>query len=238
LPYRKRPPADIRRDIERLIELYQRPFIEFADDNTFVDKSWGKRLCREIAPLKVHWFAETDLTVAEDPELLDAMRESGCRQVLVGFESPDPRALRGVELRSDFKARHGGRSRAAIEKIQAHGIAVNACFVLGLDRHDSTIFQQVLDFVNEANPFDVQITVLTPFPGTPLYGRLRAEGRILQPGRWDLCTLFDVNFVPSHMSPQELREGMYWLAERLYNETATHARQGKFFQAAKAAFAK
>jgi radical SAM superfamily enzyme YgiQ (UPF0313 family) len=229
LPYRKRSPAGVRRDIERLLELYRRPFIEFADDNTFVDKAWGKRLCREIAPLRVPWFAETDLTVADDEELLEAMRESGCRQVLIGFESPDPSALRGVELRSDFKARHADRSRAAIETIQAHGIAVNACFVLGLDGHDHRIFEQVLDFVDEAQPFDVQITVLTPFPGTPLYARLLAQGRIIEPGRWDLCTLFDVNFAPSHMSPDELRSGMYWLAERLYNEPAAHARQARFF---------
>jgi hypothetical protein len=66
---------------------------------------------------------------------------------------------------------------------------------------------------------------MTPFPGTPLYDRLLRENRILQPGRWDLCTLFDVNFQPLHMSPDELRAGLYWLAERLYREPIVHARQ-------------
>lgn len=229
LPYRKRLPAAVRRDIEALIQLYRRPFIEFADDNTFVDKDWGKRLCCEIAPLNVQWFTETDVTVSDDPELLTAMFEAGCRQVLIGFESPDSQSLRGVELRTDFKARQADRNREAVARIQSHGIAVNACFVLGFDGHGPDVFENILTFVKETQPFDVQITVLTPFPGTPLYDRLLAEGRIIQPGRWDLCTLFDVNFLPKNMSAEELRRGLYWLAEKLYNQPATQARQCRFF---------
>ena len=230
LPYRKRPPADVRRDIEALIQLYRRPFVEFADDNTFVDKDWGKRLCREIAPLNVQWFTETDASVADDPELLTAMCEAGCRQVLIGFESPDVESLRGVELRADFKARQSDRNRAAVARIQSHGIAVNACFVLGLDGHAPDVFKNTLNFVNETEPFDVQITVLTPFPGTPLHDRLMSERRIIYPGRWDLCTLFDVNFVPRNMTPDKLRSGLYWLAERLYNEPAVRLRQSRFLE--------
>jgi radical SAM superfamily enzyme YgiQ (UPF0313 family) len=228
LPYRKRKPADVRRDIEELIRLYRRPFIEFADDNTFVDKDWSIRLCRELAPLAVQWFTETDISVADDPELLSEMQKAGCRQVLIGFESPDPEPLRGIELRSDFKARRYDRGREAISCVQDYGITVNACFVLGLDGHGPDVFENVLRFVEETCPFDVQITVLTPFPGTPLYERLIAEDRILQPGRWDLCTLFDVNYLPQNMSSDQLRNGLYWLAERLYNESAVQARQRKF----------
>ena len=55
----------------------EHPFIEFADDNTFVDKAWGKELCRQLAPLGVHWFTETDVSVANDPELLIGFHESG-----------------------------------------------------------------------------------------------------------------------------------------------------------------
>lgn len=230
LPYRKRVPAHVKRDIEKLIELYDRPFVEFADDNTFVDKGWSKELCSEIAPLGVQWFTETDISVADDEELLVEMRSAGCRQVLIGFESPDPQPLRGIELRSDFKARRYERSREAISRVQDHGITVNACFILGLDGHSPAIFENVLRFVEETKPFDVQITVMTPFPGTPLYDRLLTEGRILYPGRWDLCTLFDVNYRPTNMSVDELRAGLYWLAERLYNEPAVQARQRDFIR--------
>src|SRR5207245_1978396 len=131
--------------------------------------------------------------------------------------------------RSNFKARRAESYATAIDVIQSHGITVNGCFILGLDRHTPDIFREVLEFSIEHSLFDVQITVLTAFPGAPLYTRLIAEDRILQPGRWDLCTLFDVNFEPTNMTPQQLREGMYWLSERLYSAECTARRRAKFF---------
>jgi radical SAM superfamily enzyme YgiQ (UPF0313 family) len=229
--YRKRPVDHVIRDINAIRQLRDRPFIEFADDNTFVDKQWGKELCRQLAPLHLKWFTETDISVADDPELLELMREAGCRQVLIGLESPDQSALEGLEMRSNFKARHASQYASAISEIQSHGITVNGCFILGLDRHGPDVFQRVLDFSLRNELYDVQITILTPFPGTPLYERLKREDRILEPGRWDLCTLFDVNYRPTGMSPQQLREGIRWLTERLYSGECTETRRAGFFQA-------
>jgi radical SAM superfamily enzyme YgiQ (UPF0313 family) len=227
--YRKRPVQDVARDIQYLCRLRRRPFIEFADDNTFVDKEWGKELCRQLIPLRVRWFTETDVSVADDPQLLQLMQRAGCRQVLIGLESPEPRSLEGVEVRSNFKARRWSSNRDAVREIQSHGITVNGCFILGLDGHTPEIFEHVLAYAQEIPLYDVQITVLTPFPGTPLYDRLLREGRILHPGRWDLCTLFDVNFVPKLMSAEQLRKGIYWLAERLYCAEAMEFRQRGFY---------
>lgn len=230
LPYRKRPIEHIIRDIQALKKLRKHPFIEFADDNTFVDKQWGKELCRALIPTKVKWFTETDITVADDPELLSLMREAKCRQVLIGLESPNQGPLQGLELRSNFKARRWQNYSEAIRTIQDHGITVNGCFILGLDGHTPEIFEDVLEFAQSVPLFEVQITVLTPFPGTPLYDRLLAEGRILQPNRWDLCTLFDVNYQPQNMTVEELRKGMYWLTERLYNADSIRERQEPFIE--------
>jgi radical SAM superfamily enzyme YgiQ (UPF0313 family) len=228
--YRKRPVGDVIRDIRVICKLRQRPFIEFADDNTFVDKAWGKELCRQLAPLRLKWFTETDISVADDEELLGLMREARCRQLLIGLESPAQSALEGLEMKSNFKARRAANYLDALRRIQAHGITVNGCFILGLDRHTPDIFQEVLDFALKVPLYEVQITFLTPFPGTPLYDRLLREGRILQPGRWDLCTLFDVNYVPKNMTPKELREGMCWLTERLYSEKCLERRRRPFFE--------
>jgi radical SAM superfamily enzyme YgiQ (UPF0313 family) len=228
-PYRKRPVADVVRDIEAVRRLRKRPFIEFADDNTFVDHAWGKQLCRALIPLGVKWFTETDVSVADDPELLHLMRRSRCRQVLIGLESPEQNSLEGIELRANFKRRRWATYREAVRRIQAEGITVNGCFILGLDHQTPAIFEQVLAFAQDVPLYDVQITVLTPFPGTPLYDRLLREGRILHPGRWDLCTLFDVNFVPRNMTGEELREGVYWLAEKLYSESGLMSRRKAFF---------
>ena len=228
-PYRRRPVDQVVRDIEFIERLHPEAFIEFADDNTFVDKAWGRALCRALAPLNVKWFTETDVSVAEDPELLELMRAAGCRQVLIGLESPTAGPLAGLEQRADRKARWAPGYAEAVRTIQGHGVTVNACFILGLDGSTPADFEAILEFAENVCPFDVQVTLLTPFPGTPLYDRLRREGRLLQPGAWQLTTLFDVNFRPTGMTPQELREGIYLLAGRLYGDEATRRRRKGFF---------
>lgn len=230
VPYRKRPVDQVARDIESLQRLHPGAFVEFADDNTFVDKAWGKDLCRALMPLKVKWFTETDISVAEDPELLALMCKAGCRQVLVGLESPSAGALEGIEQRANRKARWVSRYARAISTIQSHGITVNACFILGLDGQTKEAFREILQFVAQAEPFDVQVTILTPFPGTPLYERLLRENRILEPRAWHLCTLLDVNYRPTQMTPQDLREGIYELGGQLYSDEATRRRRKGFFR--------
>jgi len=76
--------------------------------------------------------------------------------------------------------------------------------------------------------YEVQITILTPFPGTPLYARLEREGRILEPAAWHKCTLFDVNFRPAKMTADELAEGFRRLAVRLYSDEFTQWRRSTF----------
>lgn len=226
--YRKRPVEDVVRDVIAIRRLRPDAFIEFADDNTFVDKEWGKQLCRALAPLGVKWFTETDVSVADDEELLELIAKSGCRQLLIGLESPESSALEGMELHSNFKARRAAHYAEAVERIQSHGVTVNGCFILGLDRHDVGVFERVLEFVERTRLYEVQITYLTAFPGTPLYERLLAEGRVIQPGRWDLCTLFDVNYTPARMSVDELRSGFRALTRQLYSAEALQRRRSGF----------
>src|ERR671918_250527 len=91
-------------------------------------------------------------------------------------------------------------------------------------------FDAVELFVTETKPFDVQITVQTPFPGTPLYDRLRTEGRLLEEGAWEKCTLFDVNYLPLGMTPERLERGLIELGQRLYSEEATRSRRRGFIR--------
>ncbi len=224
-PYRKRPIAHVIRDIQEIKKFRKRPFIELADDNTFVDKKWSRELCRALIPEKIKWFTETDISVAEDDELLRLLRLARCRQLLIGLESPAADDLAGVEMKADFKRRSANDYGTAIRRIQDAGVTVNGCFVLGLDHQGPDIFQRVFDFAMSLPLFEVQVTVMTPFPGTPLYQRLLREDRILEPGRWDLCTLFDVNFRPKQMSVDELRQGFFWLVKNLYSQTNTYRRR-------------
>jgi radical SAM superfamily enzyme YgiQ (UPF0313 family) len=226
--YHQKPVEQVLREIDRIREIWPHPFLEFADDNALVNKRYWRRLLPELAKRRLRWFAETDLSVHEDDDLLSLMRDGGCAEVLIGFESPVEAGLEGLELKQDWKHKHWPQYKEAIRRIQSHGIRVNGCFVLGLDEHGPEIFDQVYDFAIETELFDVQITLLTAFPGTPLYARLKREGRLLREGAWERCTLFDVNHAPRRMGPEELRQGFHGLAARLYAEDLAQWRRENF----------
>jgi radical SAM superfamily enzyme YgiQ (UPF0313 family) len=226
--YKLKPVEKVIAEIQAIKRIWPRPFIEFADDNSFVNREHYKRLLRLLAREQVRWFTEADVRVAEDDELLRLMRDSGCQQVLIGLESPSRASLNGVELKSNWKARRQDAYLEAIAKIQSFGITVNGCFILGLDGDTPDVFDDVLRFVRESGLYEVQITFMTAFPGTPLYQRLKREGRIIQEGAWELCTLFDINFIPKNMTVAELQAGFLRLGKQLYSADETAERRGKF----------
>jgi radical SAM superfamily enzyme YgiQ (UPF0313 family) len=223
--FRVKPVDKVVAEIRRIRELWPKPFIEFADDNSFVNRKHAKKLMRAMSGEGVRWFTESDISIARDDELLALMRDSGCAQVLIGLESPTTEGLQGIEQKSDWKAKQLDSYMAAIDRIQSHGISVNGCFVLGLDGTGTESFDQVRDFVHASGLYEVQITIQTAFPGTPLYLRLQREGRLLDETAWDLCTLFDVNFRPDRMSVLELERNFVSLARDLYSDAATKARR-------------
>lgn len=226
--YKVKPVEKVLAEIDAIKRIWARPFIEFADDNSFVHQPHFKRLLRELVPENLRWFTEADVRVAEDDELLGLMRDSGCQQVLIGLETPRAASLDGLELKRNWKLRHLDSYRAAIQKIQSYGITVNGCFILGLDGDTPEVFDQVFDFVRESGLYEVQITFLTAFPGTPLYQRLKREGRILRDAAWELCTLFDINIQPRNMSVAQLQTGFLSLVKRLYSAEETLRRRTEF----------
>jgi len=234
--FRVKPVEKVIAEIQRIKEIWPKPFIELADDNTFANKKHAKRLVRALIPEQIKWFTETDISVARDTELLALLRDSGCAQVLIGLESPTQAGLSGVEQKSNWKAKQFDSYFAAIDRIQSYGITVNGCFVMGLDGTGPESFQQVLDFVRESGLFEVQVTIQTAFPATPLYDRLKKAGRIIDETAWELCTLFDVNFHPDGMTAKELEDKFLWLVQELYSAEATKARKASFLKARKASF--
>ncbi|HEY6169378.1 MAG TPA: radical SAM protein [Verrucomicrobiae bacterium] len=226
--YKLKPVEKVIAEIRAIKRIWPRPFIEFADDNSFVHREHYKTLLRELAKENIRWFTEADVRVAEDDELLALMRDAGCQQVLIGLESPRAASLNGIETNTNWKARQREHYLETIAKIQSHGITVNGCFILGLDGDTPGVFNEVLRFVRASGLYEVQVTLLTAFPGTPLYRRLKAEGRILRDRAWDLCTLFDLNFRPKNMSVGELQRGFLGLVKQLYNAEETQRRRRGF----------
>jgi len=226
--YKTKPVDRVLAEIETIKRIWPKPFIEFADDNSFVDRRYYRELLRQMAPHRLRWFTESDINIARDDEMLSLMRDAGCQQVLIGLESPSFQSLGGIELVSNWKQKQLERYAESITKIQSYGITVNGCFILGLDGDSSGIFEHVHDFAIESGLYDVQVTLLTPFPGTPLYDRLRREGRLMREKAWELCTLFDLNVIPRGMTVDELQEGFLWLVKTLYTQEATNLRRRKF----------
>jgi radical SAM superfamily enzyme YgiQ (UPF0313 family) len=222
--YRVKTVPQVVAEIGEIKKQWENPFIEFADDNTFVRRGWSKELLQALAPLGLQWFTETDISIAEDPDALRALADSGCKQVLIGLESVKATVLDGIDARN-WKLKQLDGVREKIDRIQKTGVTVNGTFIVGNDADTPDVFREVADFVRSSNLCEVQVTVLTPFPGTRLYRRLKAEGRLLRERYWEQCTLFDVCFKPKNMSVQELEDGLIWLFQELYNEKETLRRK-------------
>jgi radical SAM superfamily enzyme YgiQ (UPF0313 family) len=227
--YRTKPISKVIAELHRIKTLWPAPFIEFADDNTFADKRHGHALTEALAGEHVRWFTETDISVAQDDELLAKMRRAGCAQILVGLEDPTD-GTDGMELKSNWKSRQRTHYLESIRRIQDHGITVNGCFVLGLDSHTEASFDQIWAFIQQSELYEVQITIMTPFPGTPLYDRLAAQGRLIEPLAWEKRTLFDVTYQPAHMSVDQLRKGLLDLASKVYCKEYTDFRRRQFLR--------
>lgn len=221
--YNQKPVAAAIAEIREARRWFREPFFELADDNTLLDRAWSKAFLRALVPEGIRWFTETDASAAEDPELIGLLAASGCRQVLVGFESPREGDLAGIDP-AGWKRRQAPRMRRVVDAFQSRGVSVNGCFVLGLDNHGPDVFPEVLDAVRSSGLAEVQYTALTPFPGTALLERLRREGRLLADRFWDRCTLFDVAFRPKRMSVEELEAGLRWLFRETYGEPESAGR--------------
>ncbi len=225
--YRTKPVEKVVAELHRIKEIWPAPFIEFADDNTFADRRHGHALMDALATEHVRWFTETDISVAKDEALLRKMSKAGCAQLLIGLEDPAD-ATEGIELKGNWKACQHSHYLDSIRRIQDHGITVNGCFVLGLDRHTPASFDRIWEFINASELYEVQLTVLTPFPGTPLYSRLQTEGRLTEPMAWEKRTLFDITFQPRGMSAETLRQGLIDLAGKVYSTAFIEHRRRTF----------
>lgn len=227
-PYRKKSLVQVRRELETILNLWPRPFIELADDNTFVDKRWSRELVALLSEYPLKWFTESDISLADDEALLKLLAKSGCAQVLIGLESAASESMTGLDTR-DWKSKRHRDYAEKIQRIQDHGISVNGCFILGFDQDGPDIFERTLDYIESLKLSEVQITLLTPFPGTSLRQQLVEEGRILPDVTWGQYTLFDLTFRPARMSEDAMRFGFHELMKSVYSEERVNARR-KIFQ--------
>lgn len=216
--YRRKPVEKVLAELRHIKDLWgDNAFFELADDNSFANRRFAREFLEAIQDLDLRWFTETDISIADDEELLGLLARSGCRQILIGLESVNPVSLNGID-RANWKYKRLDKYQDAIKRIQSYGITVNGCFIVGNDGDDKGVFEVLRDFIEKSELLEAQVTILTPFPGTHLLRRLQSEGRLLYERFWDKCTLFDLVFEPKNMTPDELVEGHTWLMTQIYNQ--------------------
>lgn len=187
-----------------------------VDDNIVSQPSRARELCREIAPLGVHWVGQASIHIAQDDELLESLAESGCRGLLIGMESVNESNLRAMG--KDWNTAQASYSES-LRQFRKHGLAVYGTFVFGYDEDDEDVIRESVDFAREQKLFLAAFNHLVPFPGTPLFRRLQAQGRLLT-DRWWLDPngrVGEVTFRPKKISAADLEAGCLWARRRFYS---------------------
>jgi radical SAM superfamily enzyme YgiQ (UPF0313 family) len=150
----------------------------FVDDNLTINKPRARELMRRLAPLGLSWVCQCSIDVASDAELLAAMAQAGCLSMLVGFESLSPESLRETKKHHNRVQEYA----AAVRNVQAHGIHVIASFVVGFDADTLESFEHIARFVEDNDVLYTMLSILAAAPGTDIWDRMKAEGRLCYPG--------------------------------------------------------
>lgn len=198
----RRPNADIIEELKRLKG--SKKLFFFVDDNITSNMNQAKEFFRALIPLKIRWVSQSSINAAHDEEFLQLLKASGCQGVLIGFESLNPDNLKAMD--KGFNTMKGGYE-AALAKLRAAGIRLYVTFVFGYDEDTPESFQESVDFAKRHAFYITAFNHLTPFPGTPLYARLKAEGRLLYDAWWldERYSYNQIPFAPKHMTPLQLQ---------------------------------
>ncbi len=221
--YQMRPVAEVAREIARSGE----PYAVFLDNNLGANRAYLRSLCAALAPLEIIWSAAVSLDVTQDPDLVREMALAGCTGVFVGFESLSDENLRAAGKRTprceDFER--------GVELFHRFGIQVNGSFVLGFDGDGPGAFAKTAEWIDRVKLESATFHILTPYPGTPLFARLEAQGRILHRD-WSQYDTAHAVHRPAKMTPEELERGYRWLYRRAFSLRSIWARRPRSLGAA------
>lgn len=208
--YFRREIPEIVRDIRHVKSLGYRKFL-LLDDNIMSDRDFMLELCRQIQKLGMTWMSQCVIDIGRDPEMLEAVRDSGCTALSFGLESINPESLKNIH-----KAWARPRDYTAlIETITAAGIDVQSEMIVGVDSDTPESLRETIDFVAGSRIIAPKFYLMTPIPGTDLFDDMQKQGRILIDDLFAM-TSSKPSMTHPHMTTEEL-EGIYWeIYDRLY----------------------
>ena len=216
MPYRMRTPEDIRRQFET----EDQPFAVFIDNNLGSNRTYLRELCGALRSLREIWSAAVTIDVTDDPSLVREMALAGCTGVFIGFETLTDQNLTDAHKRTPRAEDYARRIRI----FHDHGIQVNGSFVVGFDGDRKDTFTTLAQWIETTRLECATFHILTPYPGTPLFRQLEAEGRLLHRD-WEKYDTAHVVFQPRHMTPDELLSGYDWLYRRLFSHASIWQRK-------------
>jgi radical SAM superfamily enzyme YgiQ (UPF0313 family) len=221
------------KDIEQVLEevacirkYLRSTHVLFADDNLFATREYAKRLLRELIPMRIRWLGTSDISIANDPELLELMKQSGCVSIYIGLESLSADTLRTVD-RHGWKFRQLSNYSAYVRRIQDHGIGVVGSFVAGFDNDTIQIFDDIENFVIDNDLLAAIVLILSPLPGSRLRKTWEQQGRYMS-SDWSEYTLENLTFIPKLISSVEFKDRLARLYEKIYSDEVSLKRT-KYF---------
>ena len=216
MPYRMRDPGQIAAEFAA----DGQPYGVFIDNNLGSNRPYLRELCQALRPLNKIWSAAVSIDVTDDPALIRIMALAGCTGVFVGFESLTDENLIEARKRTPRAADYARRVRMLHE----NGIQVNGSFVLGFDHDRKDVFTRTAGWIEENRLECATFHILTPYPATPLFRQMEAEGRLLHRD-WSLYDTAHAVFHPRNMSPEELEQGYAWMYQRLFSHASIWRRR-------------
>lgn len=215
--YRCRPVDEIIREIETLD---RSKIIGFVDDNIVGNPKFAKELFRALIPYKIKWVSQCSVAMARDDELLNLAADSGCVDLLIGFESLSQASLTTVGKKINVVDEYEG----IIRKVHAHGIAIHGFFILGLDEDDTDIFERTLHFAQKMRLESAQFAWPVPYPGTALGESMDKDSRIITKD-W---SQYESTLVlqPKKMSRETLQQKRDWVWREFYTLPSIWRRLG------------
>jgi radical SAM superfamily enzyme YgiQ (UPF0313 family) len=197
-----------------------------VDNNLGSRRDYSHALCSALRPLNKIWFAAVTINVTDDPSLIRNMALAGCTGVFIGFESFLDDNLADAHKKTPTTSDYARRVRM----LHDYGIQVNGSFVLGCDHDHKDVFGRTADWIEDNRLECATFHILTPYPATPLFRQMEAQGRLLHRD-WSLYDTAHAVFQPKHMTPEELEHGYAWIYHRLFSNASIWRRRPEDWRA-------
>ena len=184
----------------------------FVDDLHNSNRDYCRKLWTALKELNIKWGAQCTLFLGDEPDMVQLAAESGCVAMFVGMESVNTDVL--AEMNKPFNQED--RYEDQIKCFHDHGIMVNPGIIFGSDADDESVFENTVEFLIKCKVELAYINIATPLPGTVLFERMKAEGRIFD-WNWANYDGKHVVFRPKRMTPEVLQEGFFWANRQFFS---------------------